>query len=169
MGNSSWVEICTLADCIQGVAEFAFCIAASEDAKETPPRTSQIIITARRFLLSAKPSRASTVFQDSSNWYFILFWATSVTELLAIIYFNVVVVWSLSHVRLFATTWTAATPGFPVLHHLLQFAQTHVHWVSGAIQPSHPLSSPSPPAFNLYQHQGLFQWVGSLHQVAKVF
>ena len=59
-------------------------------------------------------------------------------------------------------------PGFPVLYHLLEFAQTHAHWVDDAIQPSHPLSSPSPPAFNLSQHQGLFQWVGSSHQVAKV-
>ena len=47
------------------------------------------------------------------------------------------------------------------------YAQTHVHWVGDAIQPSHPLSSPSPPAFNLAQHQGLFKWVSSLHQVAK--
>ena len=61
-----------------------------------------------------------------------------------------------------------STPGFPVLHHLLEFAQTHVHWVVNAIHPSHPLSSPSPPAFNLSQQQGLFQWVSSLHQVAKV-
>ena len=59
-------------------------------------------------------------------------------------------------------------PGFPVLHHLLKFAETHVHWVGDAIQPSCPLSSPSPPAFNLSQHRGLFQWVSSLHQVAKV-
>ena len=59
-------------------------------------------------------------------------------------------------------------PGFPVHHQLPEFAQTHVHWVNNAIQPSHPLSSPSPPAFNLSQHQGLFQWVGSSHQVAKV-
>ena len=58
-----------------------------------------------------------------------------------------------------------STPGFPVLHHLLEFAQTHVRWVSDAIQ--HLLSSPSPPAFNLSQHQGLFWWVSSLHQVAK--
>ena len=57
--------------------------------------------------------------------------------------------------------------GFPVLHHLPGFAQTHVHWVSDAMQPSHPMSSPSPSAFNLSQHQGLFQWVSSLHQVAK--
>ena len=58
--------------------------------------------------------------------------------------------------------------GFPVLHYLLEFVQTHVHWVSDAIQPSQPLSSPSPPAFNLSQHQDLFQWVSSSHQVAKV-
>ena len=60
------------------------------------------------------------------------------------------------------------TPGFPVHHQLPELAQTHVHWVSDAIQPSHPLSSPSPPALNLSQHQGLFQWVSSSHQVAKV-
>ena len=59
-------------------------------------------------------------------------------------------------------------PGFPVLHHFLDFAQIHVHWVGDAIQPSHPLSSCSPPVFNLSQHQGLFQWVSSSHQVAKV-
>ena len=59
-----------------------------------------------------------------------------------------------------------STPGFPVLHRLLDFAQTRVHRVSDAIQPSHPLSSPSPPAFCLSQHQSLFKWVSS-HQVAK--
>ena len=59
-------------------------------------------------------------------------------------------------------------PGLPVHHQLLEFTQTHVHWVSDGIQPSHPLSSPSPPALNLSQHQGLFQWVSSLHQVAKL-
>ena len=57
-------------------------------------------------------------------------------------------------------------PGFPVLHHLPELSQTHVHWVSDAIHPSCPLPSPSPPAFNLSQHQGLFQWVHSSHQVA---
>ena len=61
-----------------------------------------------------------------------------------------------------------STPGLPVHHQLLEFTQTHVHWVSDAIQPSHPLSSPTSPAFNLSQHQGLFQWVSSSHQVAKV-
>jgi len=58
-------------------------------------------------------------------------------------------------------------PGFPVHHQLLELAQTHVHWIGDIIQPSHPLSTPS-PAFNLSQHQGLFQWVSSSHQVAKV-
>ena len=61
-----------------------------------------------------------------------------------------------------------STPGFPVHHQLVEFTQTHVHWVSDAIQPSHTLLSPSPPALNLSQHQGLFKWVSSLHQVAKV-
>ena len=60
-----------------------------------------------------------------------------------------------------------STLGFPVHHQLPEIAQTHVHWVSDAIQPSHPLSSPSPPAFNLSQHPGLFQWVSSSHQVAQ--
>ena len=60
-----------------------------------------------------------------------------------------------------------STPGFPVFHYLLDFAQTHVYWVGDAILPAHPLP-PSPPfAFILFQHQGLFQWVSSLHQVAK--
>ena len=59
-------------------------------------------------------------------------------------------------------------PGSSVLDYLLEFTQTHVHWVSDAIQPSHPLLSPSPPTLNLSQHQGLFQWVGSSHLVAKV-
>ena len=60
-----------------------------------------------------------------------------------------------------------STPGFPVHHQLPELTLTHVHWVSDAIQPSHPLS-PSPPTFNLSQHQGLSQWVRSSHQVAKV-
>jgi len=62
---------------------------------------------------------------------------------------------------------SCSIPGFRVLHYLLEFAQTHVHWISDAIQPSHPLLSPSPPTFNLSQHQGFFQWVNSLHQMAK--
>ena len=75
---------------------------------------------------------------------------------------------------LFAQSWPTlcnptnyTTLGFPVLHYLPEFAQTHVHWVSDVIQPSHPLLPSSPPALNLFQHQGLFQWVGSLHHVAS--
>ena len=59
-------------------------------------------------------------------------------------------------------------PGLSVHHQLPEFTQIHVRWVGDAIQPSHPLSSPSPPALNLFQHQGLFKWFSSLHQVAKV-
>ena len=65
-----------------------------------------------------------------------------------------------------------STPGFPVLYYLEEFAHIHVRWVNDAIQPSHSLSLPSPrspsPILSLFQHQGLFQWVDSLHQVAKV-
>ena len=61
-----------------------------------------------------------------------------------------------------------STPGLPVHHQLLEFTQTHVHQVSDVIEPSHPLSSPSPPAPNPSQHQSLFRWVDSLHEVAKV-
>ena len=69
------------------------------------------------------------------------------------------------------TLWdpvNCSTPGLPVHHKLLEFTQTHAHWVGDAIQPSHPLPSPSPPASNPSQHQGLFQWVNSSHEVAKV-
>ena len=61
-----------------------------------------------------------------------------------------------------------STPGFPVHHQISELARTYVHQVSDAIQPSHPLLSPSPPAFNLSQHHGLFKGVSSLHEVAKV-
>ena len=74
---------------------------------------------------------------------------------------------SLSHVRLFVTPWTAARQAsLSIL--LPESTQTHVHWVGDAIELSNPLSSPSPSAINLSQHQGLFKWVSSLHQVAKV-
>ena len=72
----------------------------------------------------------------------------------------------LSRLQLFATPWTAACQASPSITNS-EFTQTHVLWVGDAIQPSHPLLSPS-PAFSLFQHQGLFQWVSSLHQVAKV-
>ena len=73
---------------------------------------------------------------------------------------------SLSRVQLFLTP--CSTPGLPVHHQHLELAQTHVRRVGDAIQPSHSLSSPSPPTFNLSQHQDLFQWISSSHHVAKV-
>ena len=74
---------------------------------------------------------------------------------------------SFSRVRL-CDPMDCSTPGLPVHHQLPEFTETHVHWVRDAIKPSHPLSSPSPPALNLSQHQGLSKWVSSSHQVAKV-
>ena len=73
----------------------------------------------------------------------------------------------LSHVQ-HCDPMDCSTPCFPVYHQLLKPTQTHVHRIGVAIQPSHPLSSPFPPTFNLSLHQGLFQWVSSSHQVAKV-
>ena len=77
------------------------------------------------------------------------------------------IVQSVSCVQLFVMPTHCSSPHFPVLHCLLELAQTHVHWVGDAILLSHPLSSPS-PTFNLSQHQGPFQWVSSSHQMAKV-
>ena len=87
--------------------------------------------------------------------------------------FHLLFTWRAVAIQLLSCVWLCnpmdcSKPGFPVLHYLLEFAQAQVHWVSDSIQPSHPLSSPSPPALNLSQHQGLFQWVGSLYQVATV-
>ena len=101
-----------------------------------------------------RPGKPSTLF-SASHYTLPLYWLIlcySVTPLFPIL----------------CNPMDSSMPGFPVLHHLLEFTQTHVHQVSDAIQPSHPLSSPSPPAFNLSQHQGLFQWVGSSHQMTKV-
>ena len=74
----------------------------------------------------------------------------------------------LSPVQHFVTPWITACQASPVHHQLPEFTQTHVHQVSDAIQPSHPLLSPSPSAPNPSQHQSLFQWVSSSHEVAKV-
>ena len=83
------------------------------------------------------------------------------------LYFQFSSVQSLSCVWFFCDPMDCSTPAFPVHHQLPQLAQTHVHWVGDTIQPSHHLSSTS-PAFSLSQHQSLFHWVHSLHQVAKV-
>ena len=90
------------------------------------------------------------------------------SETLRTTYRRIISVQSLSRVPPFVTPMGCSTPGFPIHHQLPELAQTHVHQVSDAIQPSHPLLSPSPPALNLSQHQGLFQRVSSSHQVAKV-
>ena len=87
-----------------------------------------------------------------------------------LVYFHfavLIVVQSLSCIQL-CNPIDCNRPGFPVLHYPPEFAQTQVCGVGDAIQPSHLLSSPSPPTFNLSQHQGLFQWISSLHQVAKL-
>ena len=82
--------------------------------------------------------------------------------------FSDVVVVSHSVVLTLCDPMDCSMLGFPILHYLPEFAQTHVHWVGDAIQLSYPLLSPSPPALSLSQHQGIFQRLGSLHQVAKV-
>ena len=82
---------------------------------------------------------------------------------------NEVVVLPLSHVWFFETPWTAAhQASLLTSHHFPEFAHIHVCWISDAIRPSHPLLPSSPSVFNLSQHQGLFQWVSSLHHVARV-
>ena len=86
-------------------------------------------------------------------------------------YFSIFAVVHCSGAKLCPTLWDpmdCSMPGFRVFHCLPEFAQTYVNWVSDAIQPFHPLSFPSPPAFSLSQHQCLFPWVNSLHQVARV-
>ena len=84
-----------------------------------------------------------------------------------------IAIWTSESVSSVTQSWTTlcdpmdfSTPSLPVHHQLPEFTQTHVHWVGDAIQSLHPLSSPSPPTFNLSQHQDLFKWVSFLHQVA---
>ena len=99
----------------------------------------------------ASPALAGGFFTSCDSWEALLF-----------LQFSSVTQWWL----VLCDSMDCRTPGFPVQHQLPELSQIHVHWVGDAIQPSHPLSSTS-PAFNLAQHQGLFQWVGSL-QVGKV-
>ena len=110
-----------------------------------------------------------------SSWFSSLWgmFSSVLTEPLKEICYNLPVysVQFRSVTQLCPTLWDpldCSMPGFPVHHELLELTQTHVHWLGDAIQPSHPLSSPFPPAFNHSQHQGLFKWVSSSHQVAKV-
>ena len=100
--------------------------------------------------------------------YVLWAWHKLVVRVFTLMEIKESVQFSLPVVSTFCNPMDCNMPGLPVYHHLLEFTQTHVHWVGDAIQPSHPLSSPSPPVFNLSQHQGLFKWVSSSHQVAKV-
>ena len=83
-------------------------------------------------------------------------------------YHNVIQFSSVAQLFRLCDPMDCSTPGLPVHYQLPEFTQTHVHWDGDAIQPTHPLSSPPPPTFNLSQHQGLFQWVSFSHQVAKI-
>ena len=100
-----------------------------------------------------------------TQWYYINQQHKSANEISITFQFSSVQ--SLGRVRLW-DPMNRSTPGLPVHHHLPEFTQTHVHRVGDAIQPSHPQSSPFRPAPNPSQHQSLFQWVISLHEVAKV-
>ena len=112
-------------------------------------------------------STLGVLWKTSTTMYFHGNWSEESSKVLRISATLYCSVQSLSRVWL-CDPMECSTPGLPVHHQLPELTQTHVHWVGDAIQPSHPLSSPSPPALNLSQHQGLFQWVSSLHQVAKV-
>ena len=109
-------------------------------------------------------------------WYYIhiyriYYFYTTIVQLLSSVWlFEIPSIEFSSVAQSCLTLWdpmNRSTPGIPVHHQLPEFTQTHVHRVSDAIQPSHPLSSPCPPAPNPSQHQSLFQWVNSLHEVAK--
>ena len=115
-----------------------------------------------------------TLVLEEWKWYkggkvIVFYHSTKFSPLCFYTFFLVVIVQSLSQCPTLCSPMDCSTPGFPVLHHLLEFAQTHVYWVGDAIQPSHPLLSPFPPALNLSQHQGLFQWVNSSRQVSFSF
>ena len=121
------------------------------------PWQSQGLMERHTLLLEQRVSVGTTSLQWSSDYCFPPFLSFSGRAFLWSCS-SFVVVQLLSCVWLFVTLWTAACLAFIVLHHLPEFAHTHVHWVGDALQPSHPLSSPSPSTFNLSQHQGLSQW-----------
>ena len=116
---------------------------------------------------SSPPAPCSPSIVQRDNWSFLLHRGPQTLNSSLICLFS-----SVSSVaQSCPTLWDpmdCSTPGFPVYHRLPKLAQTHVHRLGDTIQPSHHLSSPSPPAFNLSQHQGLSQWVSSSYQAAKV-
>ena len=126
-----------------------------------PRNQTRVSCIAGRFFTSWATREAFLLIRFTKDWpingMFILKVNLNIFSMLA-------VVQSLSRIWLLFKPKDHSMPGFSVLHYLPEFAQTHVHWVYDAIQPSHPPSPPSPPVFNLSQRQGLFQWVGSLRQ-----
>ena len=123
----------------------------------TQPHPSSTCLTSLSYLLCDEPT---WIYHDQKYPQFTLGFSLDVLLLFSSIQ-------SLSRVRLFATPWIAAhQTSLSITKSWSSFK--HVHWISDAIQPSHPLSSPSPPALNSSQHQSLFQWVNSSHEMAKV-
>ena len=120
----------------------------------------KIVIQGRSCNLSAMYKAWHTV----STQNYLLYWWVNKTQFLCSVQFNSVA----QSCPTLCDPMNRSTPGLPVHHQLPEFTQTHVHRVGDAIQPFHPLSSPSPPAPNTPQHQSLFQWVNSSHEVAKV-
>ena len=119
---------------------------------------------------SIQASLSFTISQSllkSCPWMWCCLTISSSFALFSFVYVNQFSLVALSCLTL-CSPMNHSTPGLPVHHQLQESNQTHVHWVGDAIQSSHPLSSPSPPALNLSQHQGLFKWVSSSHQVAKL-
>ena len=113
------------------------------------------------FMVTSNLDRGFMFTQDSP---LIQVWALTIPQVFLCVQFNSVT----QSCPTLGNPKNRSTPGLPVHHQLPEFTETHVHWVSDAIQPSHPLSSPSPPAPNPSQHQSLFQWINSSHEVAKV-
>ena len=150
--------------------------------KDTSPRGLVVFYYLNVFMFSKTSARGRVLFQkqicsnfclEGKRWQAVWLSATDLKELNSKTGFTHYMTFCCCSVtKSCLTLWDpidCSTPGSPVLHyHLLEFAQIYVHWVGGAIQSSHPPSPPSPPALSLSQHQGLFRWVSSLHQVAKV-
>ena len=126
------------------------------------------------------PARSMSFSHKSHVWLFATPWTVAHEAPLSMGFFQVIILeWvatlqssQISSVQFSSVTQSCptlydpkdcSTPGLPAHHQFPEFTQTHVHWVGVAIQPSHPLSPPSPPTFNLSQQQGFFKWVSSLH------
>ena len=132
-------------------------------------RISLSISPKKKICLDCNRDCIGSIHQYGNNGFFKQYWAF---QFMKNIYISFQVFFQFSSVTQSCPTlcdpMNHSTPGLPVYHQLSEFTQTHVHRVGDDIQPSHPLSSPSPPTPNPTQHQGLFQWVNSSHEVAKV-